>query len=97
MFFVINPQNVVELLMHGRGLTNMCVVEFGFAFKNLSLFVKNLRGAKNFSFYVKNLKGSRRWWCMLLIPALQRERQVNLCEFKDSLVYRANFRAARAT
>lgn len=26
MFFVINTQNVVELLMHGRCLTNMCVV-----------------------------------------------------------------------
>lgn len=34
---------------------------------------------------------------MLLSPALQTERQVDLCECRDSLVYRANFKAARAT
>ena len=32
---------------------------------------------------------------MPLIPALRRQRQVNLCEFKASLVYRASFRTAR--
>ena len=32
-----------------------------------------------------------------LIPALERQRQVDLCEFMASLVYRASFRTARAT
>jgi hypothetical protein len=36
---------------------------------------------------------------MLLNPALgrQRQRQLELCEFKASLVYRVSSRAARAT
>ena len=34
---------------------------------------------------------------MPLIPALWRQRQVDLCEFKDSLVYRVSFRTSRAT
>ena len=33
---------------------------------------------------------------MPLIPALGRQRQVDLCEFKASLVYRASSRTARA-
>ena len=32
-----------------------------------------------------------------LIPALGRQRQVNLCEFEASLVYRVSSRIARAT
>ena len=32
-----------------------------------------------------------------LIPALGRQRQVDLCEFKDSLVYRVNARTAKDT
>ena len=34
---------------------------------------------------------------MPLIPALGRKRQVDLCEFKDSLVYRVSSRTARDT
>ena len=34
---------------------------------------------------------------MPLIPALRRQRQVNLCELKDSLVYRVISRTARPT
>jgi hypothetical protein len=33
---------------------------------------------------------------MLLIPALKIQRQVDLYEFKASLVYRARFRTVRA-
>jgi hypothetical protein len=33
---------------------------------------------------------------MLLIPALRKQRQVDLCEFKTIPVYRAGFRTARA-
>jgi hypothetical protein len=37
-------------------------------------------------------------WCwMPLIPPLGRQRQVNLCEFEASLVYRVSSRTARAT
>jgi hypothetical protein len=32
-----------------------------------------------------------------LIPALRRQMQADLCEFKASLVYRVNSRTARAT
>jgi hypothetical protein len=30
---------------------------------------------------------------VLLISTLRRQRQVDLCEFKDSLVYTANYRS----
>ena len=30
-----------------------------------------------------------RWWCTRLIPALGRQRQVDLCEFEASLVYKS--------
>jgi hypothetical protein len=33
---------------------------------------------------------------MLLIPALGRKKQANFCEFEVSLVYRGDFRTARA-
>ena len=33
---------------------------------------------------------------MPLIPALRRQRQVNLCEFEVSLVYRVSSRTAKA-
>jgi hypothetical protein len=34
---------------------------------------------------------------MSLIPALRKQRQADLCEFKASLVYRASSRISRAT
>jgi hypothetical protein len=37
-------------------------------------------------------------WCMLLILVLRMQRQVDLCEFKASLIfYKASSRTARAT
>jgi hypothetical protein len=35
--------------------------------------------------------------CTPLIPALKRQRQADLCEFKPNLVYRVSFRTVRAT
>jgi hypothetical protein len=34
------------------------------------------------------------WWPRTLIPALRRQRQVDLCEFKASLVYIVSSRIA---
>jgi hypothetical protein len=34
-------------------------------------------------------------WCIPANPALRRQRQANLCEFKVSLVYRACSRAVK--
>jgi hypothetical protein len=35
--------------------------------------------------------------CLYLMPALRRQRQADLCEFKASLDYKASFRIAKAT
>ena len=37
------------------------------------------------------------WWHMLLIPALGRQKQANLCEFEASPVYRTSSKPARTT
>ena len=37
------------------------------------------------------------WWCTPFIPALGRQRHVDLSEFKASLVYRVSSSIARAT
>jgi len=42
---------------------------------------------------VKNKGGSWVRWCMPLIPAFGRQKQVDLCEFKASLVYHMEFQA----
>ena len=36
-------------------------------------------------------------WCTPLSPALRRQRQVDLCEFKASLVYIVSSRTTKAT
>jgi len=36
------------------------------------------------------------WECIPLIPALQRYRQADLCDFKDNLVYKTSSRIARS-
>jgi hypothetical protein len=40
---------------------------------------------------------SQAWWHITLFPALGRQRQADVCEFKASLVYRVISRTARAT
>ena len=40
---------------------------------------------------------ARQWWHIPLIPALMRQRQVDLCEIEAGLVYKVSFRTARAT
>jgi hypothetical protein len=37
-------------------------------------------------------KRARQWWCTPLIPPCGRQRQVGLCEFEASLVYRESSR-----
>jgi hypothetical protein len=41
------------------------------------------------------IRNSWEWWCTPLIPALRRQRQVDLCEFQAILVYRESSRTAR--
>ena len=43
----------------------------------------------------KNIKTTSQWWCTPLTPALGRQRQADLCEFKVSLVYRGSSRTAK--
>jgi hypothetical protein len=47
------------------------------------------------SFFLNKQNNSQEWWCTSLIPALWRHRQVDLYEFKASLVYRVSSRTAR--
>ena len=67
------------------------------------LYHNNLIHAANFKYRIqlqthsriasiKISKPDRQWWCMPLIPALGREKQVDLCEFEASLVYRTSSR-----
>jgi hypothetical protein len=54
---------------------------------------------KNTCEYLKTLENFLKdweWWLTLLIPALWRQMQVDLCELQDSLVYRVSSRTARA-
>ena len=44
---------------------------------------------------IERLSTARRRWCMPLITALWRQKQNDLCEFEDSLVYKASSRMAR--
>jgi len=37
------------------------------------------------------------WWSTPLIPALKRQREADVCEIKDSLVYRVSSRVGNAT
>ena len=47
--------------------------------------------------YIKvNFEGQQ-WWHMPLVPELWRLRQMDLCEFKASLVYIGSLRTVRAT
>jgi hypothetical protein len=46
--------------------------------------------------YRKNPKYCHIWGNMYFIPALKRQRQADLGEFKSSLVYIASFRPVRA-
>jgi len=46
--------------------------------------------------HFKNSKPGQ-WWCTPLIPAFRRQWQVDLCEFKASLNYRASSRTAEVT
>jgi hypothetical protein len=59
-------------------------------------------GKKNMAVCFENRSSKREthsWMlrCTPLIPALRRQRQVDLCEFEASLVYKVSTRTAMAT
>ena len=45
--------------------------------------------------YIRKYKRAGQWWRMSLIPALRRQRQVDLSEFEASLVYKMSSRIAK--
>jgi hypothetical protein len=46
--------------------------------------------------YLKKTSFHRALWCTPLISTLRRQSQVDLCEFKASLVYKASSKTVRA-
>ena len=71
----------VQRILHCDSLTNL----------SISLQNGTLRN------YTKNENSARVGQHMPSIPALERERQADLCEFKAILVYRVSSKRARAT
>lgn len=61
-------------------------------FKNVLLGYSLVRLRK-----INSLRLVWMWWCMPLILALKRHRQIGFYEFKVSLVNIGNFRPANAT
>jgi hypothetical protein len=47
--------------------------------------------------FIKNPTFGCVLWCTPLIPALRRQRQLDLCEFKVSLVYIGSSKPVRVT
>jgi hypothetical protein len=47
-------------------------------------------------FTLRYISASQEWWGEPLISPLGKQRQVDLCEFKASLAYKANSKRARA-
>jgi hypothetical protein len=50
-----------------------------------------------FRAYLLKIKLWLAWWCAPLIPALRRQKQADLCEFKTTMDYEASSRTVRAT
>ena len=42
-------------------------------------------GKKHIKISLKTINLAGQWWCILLIPALRRQRQADLCEFMAGL------------
>jgi hypothetical protein len=68
-------------------------------FSNIDLYVfdKALVLADVNLYYFKNIHTGWVWWCTPLILAFGRQRQEDLCEFEDSLVYIVSSEIAMAT
>ena len=62
------------------------------------LLLSHCNTARIQSHSLKSRKGEPRQWRRTpLVPALGRQRQVDLCQFEASLIYRGSSRTARAT
>jgi hypothetical protein len=58
---------------------------------------ESTQGLTNYKEYYKVNINARQWWNTPLIPALGGQRQVDLCEFENSLVYIVSLWTAEST
>jgi hypothetical protein len=65
-------------------------------FKNCVVYIRPWLRISRSHAHKERMCESTAWWHTLLDPELRRQRQVDLCELKASLIYKESSRTARA-